>query len=330
MKISPLGEKDVLLDKTIEAKKEALSGTIEWNAGDSPGFELRPRSYKVELAAHGPKGWKHIRVYVMNLTGNFENKDVREVRWKEDRIRNIQGQLPVTHIPGRKRWEIVEKPKKVSWGGALSWPYYCTIGAIRDGLDFPIKFLYSLPGLGHALTVAHPATTYMAVKGGMEVDKDDYYDPFWGPDDTAYRRDKSSVELTAAGAAVTSIFVIPAVGAVVSWAGTDDGLVKGFNSYYMSNAFADGYKSEYFFPNWRSLDFTVVRDDPERENQLLSQAAAKNAKLIADIKKINSAIGKFNLDKFSKFKGKQYAESRKELRRILMVDLKLDEGRDEK
>jgi len=328
--IQPLGERDVLLKRTIQVDAKSLSGTIAWKAGESHGFELRPRTYRIEITTEGPEKWIWKRIYEMPLNGNFDARVVREVAWKEDRIRSLSGQLHVTHIPGKKRWELVEKPTKVSFGGYFTYPYYCTVGALRDGFDFPIKFLYSMPGLGHALTIAHPVTAYTMVKGSYGVDKDDYYDPFWGFDDTAYNKDKSRVRVTAIGVALSTFLVLPAVAAVVSWAGTDDGLAEGFLSYYRSNAFSEGYKDEYFFPNWRSMNFNIVRVDSVREKALLKQAAKKNEALNRQIGKRNETINKFNMESFSRFKSGLYSVERKNLENILMVDVKLEKGRDVK
>ncbi len=331
LRITPLGEKDVLLDKKVELKKDNLTAKFEWLVGESPGFALRPRTYKISVTSHGKKDWSWTREYLIGITGNFDAKEVAEVARKEDRYRALQGQLPLTHIPGRKRWELVEVPKQFSWKGFLSYPYYGTVGAIRDGLDFPIKALYSVPGLGHALTVVHPALVFVMVDGAQGVKKDEYESIFWGPlsdADEKYKSDKQAAKGNAALAAVASFVAIPAIMSVFSWAGTDDGIAKGFYSYYDSNAFQNGYKQEYFFPNWRSMDFTVIKDDPVKEKKLLRQAKEKNARLNGEIEAANKVIDSFNLESYSKWRFDLYKNARKSLEQILQIDMKLGKGTD--
>jgi tetratricopeptide (TPR) repeat protein len=326
IKITPLGEKDILLEKTVEVKKDSLTDSIEWIAGTSPGFVLRPRTYKVELSTKGKEDWQWTREYSMKLSGNFDAREVRDAAKKEDRFRALQGQLHLTHIPGQKRWELVEKPKMFSWKGFWSYPYYGTVGVIRDGLDFPVKFLYSVPGLGHALTVAHPFLVFTAVEAAQDVKKDDYESIFWGPlsdADEQYKSDKQAAKGNAALAAAASLVAVPAVMSVVSWAGTDDGISKGFLSYYESNAFSNGYDRKYFFPNWRSMDFEVIRDDPEKEKSLLTEAKNKNEGLNGRIRSRNEEISGFNIEKFFKWRFELLTEARKNLKEVLRIETKL-------
>ena len=89
---------------------------------------------------------------------------------------------------------------------------------------------------------------------------------------------------------------------VVSWAGTEDGIVRGFTSYIDSNAFRKGYDFKYFFPNYRSLDFSFIRVDEEKLRLLEAKVRQANEDIRAQTRSVNERTDQFNRTKVSPFK----------------------------
>jgi len=312
-KIQILVQKDntVAFESEIELDKEQDLEVFEWDAKDRTGKLLEPGVYIIRMTATRNDGWIHEKETIFVTTNNTGTEVAKDLIAKSRRASLLEQNRRINYIPGKHPLEITVQPLKGTTRGFWNTVYYIFIGSIRDGVDFPVKYVCSLPYIGHAATCIIPVGGgYAAGQQIYGVDKQDYHDPIYGFDKKNYDEDKKTADRNSAGMAILGpVWGIAYAGimSVVSWAGTDDGIVGGFNSYVNSNAFNEGYKYEYFFPNYRSLDFTNQMLDEAELARLQNEVNKRSADIAADINTRNSRLDALNLRTFMPFK-RQFEE----------------------
>lgn len=330
LRILPESRTNIVFEAPVTVNVSAPIQEVLWDGRDKYAMFLRNGDYIFVVRAVREDGWEYTCEYVVEIGGNLETPKVMGFRKKARRIEVLSGQRQLDCIPGKPLVKIGEKPLKGSVKGLWNYVYYISIGAIRDVLDFPVKFLLTLPGLGHALTVTAPfGGGYLFGQSLWQINKNDYYyyDPMAGSrfDKDSYNNDKKVIEqrsLASAGAGPLWALAYAGVMSVISWAGTEDGIAKGFTSYRKSNALSEGYKSKYFFPNYRSLDFTIVREDKEALARLEEEVRRRNEGIMHELNSINQRIDKFNGKKMWPFKRSIADRFKKELYDLAVMTLK--------
>jgi hypothetical protein len=306
LRITSEERKVVLLETPVKLDSSASVQRFTWDGKNKFSTFLENGNYVLLVDTVREDGWKHSCRYRVVVESNLKTPEVVTLQRKARRIESIAGQYRVECIPGKRFVKIGEKPLKASMKGFWNHVYYIPLGAIRDGLDFPIKFLLSLDGVGHVLTATGPFVGgYELGRSLWKLDKKDYYDPLFGFDKDAWDNDKQVVKHRSfATGALGPVWAMAYAGimSVVCWAGTDEGVVKGFKSYIDSNVLMDGYDSKYFFPNYRSLDFSSVRVDEEELARLEARVRMTNKDIQSQLNSLNKEVTAFNRDRFAEFK----------------------------
>ena len=302
---------EVMLEEAVKLDASAHVQRILWDGRTRRGTFARSDDYVFVVEAVREDGWMYAAQCKVAVGGNMETPHVAASREKLARIEGLCGQRRADCIPEKKFMKVGEKPLKGSTKGMWNYVYYVCIGALRDGLDFPVKFLLSLKGVGHVLTVTTPfAGGYEAGRVLWKVDKKDYrgYDPVlgeWQFDREAYDKDRKVAEqrsLATGALGPVWAFAYAGVMSIVSWAGTDDGIAGGFSSYINSNAFRNGCDWKYFFPNYRSLDFSSVRVDGKALADMEAQVREHNQAITDEVDSFNRSVDTFNRDEMDAFR----------------------------
>jgi hypothetical protein len=306
-----------LLESQVKLDVSQPVQRFNWDGRSKYGTFLESGEYVLVVVVVREDGWKHSAQYPVVVGGNLQSQEIVALMSKARRIECLSGQLPIDYVPGKQFLRIGREPLKASTIGILNYVYYIPLGAIRDILDFPVKFLFSLTGVGHVLTVVAPFVgSYELGRSIWKLDRADYYDPVWGYDESAWNHDKKVVEqrsLTTAALAPAWVLAYAGVMSIVSWAGTEDGIGKGFMSYIDSNAYMNGYDWKYFFPNYRSLDFSTVRVDREMLERIEGQIMLSNRSLQLRIDAVNKEVDDFNRSKLAPFRREIAEKHNKEL-----------------
>jgi hypothetical protein len=298
--------RDVVFEREIKPDTEKSKQRFEWDGRNDLGEFFKTGDYVISITATRKDAWKHSADLSVVIGGNLQTSKAVTLLKRTLRIQTLSGQHHVNYIVGKHVKEVGEKPIKGSTMGFWNYVYYIPLGAIRDGLDFPIKYVCSLPYAGHGMTFLIPM--FGCYQTGQEIwglKRSEYRDPMSGDlDKDAWDHDTKVVDQRSAAMVVLApVWALAYAGmmSVVSWAGTDDGIEKGFYSYIESNAFQEGYKFEYFFPNYRSLDFSNTRIDQYALENLQAEVSEKNRSLQAEIDAAKAKIDEFNKNQMAPF-----------------------------
>jgi hypothetical protein len=291
--------KSTFYEKEVRIVPSTERNSAEWQGIDKSGAFLPPAKYQLVVrAVRQTDGWSCMTRTSVAVGGNTATPEFKSLLDRSVRTKMLSGKLPVTEAEGKKHVRVKKEPMISTSKGQWNTLYYICIGSIRDGLDFPIKYLCSTPYLGHALTVVLPvAGAYSVGKSAYNLDRADYYDPLAGYDEDAWQSDSRAADANAATMSILAPVWALAYGGVMSvmaWAGTDDGIEKGFNSYIESNTFNRGYDWKYFFPNYRSLNFSDMRVDEEELGKLQRKILDMNNEADLAMRKTNEKIRNFN------------------------------------
>lgn len=315
-----------LLDSQVTLDASQPVQLFNWDGKSKYGSFLENGEYVLTVVVVREDGWKHSAQYPVIVGGNLQSQEIVALAGKAQRFECLSGQIPVDYMPGKRFLKIGKEPLKASTIGIWNYVYYIPLGAIRDILDFPVKFLFSLKGVGHVLTIAAPFVgSYQLGRSIWKLDRAEYYDPVWGYDESAWDHDKGVVEkraLTTAALAPAWVMAYAGLMSIVSWAGTEDGIGKGFMSYIDSNAYRNGYDWKYFFPNYRSLDFSTVRVDQKKLKHLEGQIRLTNKSIQLGIDAVNREVDDFNRNKLVPFKQEISEKYNKELHERAVMTVK--------
>ncbi len=307
----------VLLETYVKLDSSAAVQRFTWDGKSKYGTFLEDGNYVLVVEAVREDSWKHSSRYGVVVESNLKTPEVVALQRKARRVESLAGQHRVECIPDKRFVKIGDEPLRASMKGLWNHVYYISLGAIRDGLDFPVKFLLSLDVVGHVLTATGPFVGgYEIGRSTWKLDRKDYYDPLSGFDKDAWDHDKKVVKhRSLAMGALGPVWAMAYAGimSVVCWAGTEEGIVKGFKSYIDSNVLMDGYDSKYFFPNYRSLDFSSVRVDEEELARLEARVRKINKDIQAQIDSLNNEVTAFNGGRFAVFKREKVQDLNKKL-----------------
>jgi hypothetical protein len=299
---------------------------VEFNGKDKNGAFLRTGSYIFTLEALREDGWKFTAECPVSVSENLQTPKAVALTKKVQRAEQLSGQSLIDLIPDKPFVVVGEKPIKGTKKGTLYYIYYIPVGAIRDGVDLPVKFVCSLPVAGQVMSfVFFAGAGYAIGQSAWTPDKSDYYDPMTGFDKSGYNSDKKAAQMGSVGTAILAPvwFVIYAgLMSATSWAGTDDGIESGFNSYIESNAFRKGYDSKYFFPNYRSLVHTATVVDEEELARMEAQVERTNALIRSEIVSTNRGAELFNRNQMEPFKRAIAEKYNKELYDFVEMSIK--------
>jgi hypothetical protein len=319
-------KRETVLEIAAKFDRTVPTQRVEFNGKDKNGTFLKTGAYIFALEAAREGGWRYSAEYPVGLSENLRTQKGVSLAQRSQRIEQLSGQRTITSIPGKPLVAIGEKPIRGTKKGTLYYVYYFPIGAIRDALDFPVKFLCSLPVAGHVMTpVFFGGAGYAIGQSVSSVNKSDYYDPLTGFDKAGYDSDKSVAQQEAIGMGLLApVWGVAYAGlmSVTSWAGTDDGAVRGFNSYIDSNAYHGSYDPKYFFPNYRSLVFTSTSIDEEELARLQAAVEQKNAVIRSEIASTNQGINLFNQNKMEPFKRAAAEKFNRELHEYAQMTVK--------
>lgn len=297
---------EVMLETSVRLDPAAPVQRFAWDGKSKYGRYVEAEDYSFTVEAVREDGWKHSATFAVRIGGNIVTTETEALRSKALRIESLSGQRRLSYLPDKQFVKLGEKPMKSSMTGFWNHIYYVPLGAIRDGLDFPIKYLLSLKYVGHALTATAPFVTGYGIGNALwSIDRADYYDPVMGYDEDAWDHDEQVIEQRAMASGVLGpVWGLAYAGimSVVSWAGTEGGIARGFTSYIDSNAFRNGYKAKYFFPNYRSLDFATSRIDQEELARLKTKINHTNQSIRNEIASTNRNVDLFNRNKMQRFK----------------------------
>lgn len=318
--------KTVLAESEVVMNPQKEMQTARWDGRDRANEFLAKGGYRLRITATRDDSWKHSAEMEVVCGGNFDTEKAKNLMEKSRRASLLTGKQDVQSAPDLRDLRVSKEPMMGSCAGAWNLVYYIFIGSVRDAVDFPVKYLCSQPVVGHALTVAGPVSAgYMLGKTVYDVDKADYYDPVAGFDEDTYEKDKDASKLNSAGFAVLApvwVFAYAGVMSVVSWAGTEDGIAGGFNSYFDSNVFADGYDYKYFFPNYRSLNFSDLRVDDEALAEMNSRIESRRREIQSKVVRYNEAGRTFNMEKMRPFRNRVREAYNSELYDYIELEMK--------
>ncbi len=308
---------EVILEAPVKLDPTAPFQRALWDGKSKYGRFVENGDYVFVVEAAREDGWYHSSQRLVRVDGNLGTPEVTALQKKARRVGSITGQRHIDYLPERQFVKIGVEPLKPSMKGFWNYVYYIPIGAIRDGLDFPVKYLLSLKGIGHVMTVTSPfAGGYAIGRSLWKIDKDDYIDPMLGFDKASWDHDKKAVDQrTLASGVLGPVWALAYAGvmSIVSWAGTEDGIGKGFTSYINSNVYKKGYDSKYFFPNYRSLDFSVAHVDKKELARLEAKVSKINSSIENEIRLVNLATDRFNATRLHAFKRAIAAKHNQEL-----------------
>ena len=308
---------EVLLDTPALIDAASAAQQIMWDGKSKYAMFVENADYVFEVEAVREDGWKHSAAYRVKIGGNLGTAKVLALRQKAQRIESLSGKRRVSYLPDKDFVKIGQEPLKSSMKGFWNYVFYIPLGAIRDGLDFPLKWLLSLKGVGHVLTATAPVVGGYSVGQSLwKINKDDYYDPMLGFDEDSWDHDKDVIQQRSMATGILGpVWALAYAGvmSVVSWTGTEGGIAKGFSSYIDSNAFRNGYDPKYFFPNYRGLDFSTVRADEKELARLEARVRQTNQSITAEISAINREVDTFNHSRLQRFKREITARYNKEL-----------------
>jgi len=308
VKLSHIGavRNESLLETLVKIDTASAKQIAGWDGKDKYGKFMENGDYVILLEAVRKDGWKSSASINITIGGNTGTQEVKTLKSKSRRIESLEGQKRIEYIPGKQFVKVGLKPLKSDMTGFWNYFYYIPWGALRDGLDYPVKALLSTKYVGHALTATAPFIGGYTVGESMtSLKRGDYYDPVMGFDEDSWNHDKDVASQRAVASGVLGpVWGLTYAGimSVVSWAGTDEGISKGFKSYINSNAFRNGYDSKYFFPNYHSLDFSTVRVDEDELEKLETKVRQTNLSIRKEIEEVNRETDSFNRQDLVRFK----------------------------
>lgn len=320
------GETTIFAEKEIDLNRREEIQSVKWDGRDRGNDFLKPGDYVIKLQAAREDLWKHVFKMEVAVDGNYNSEKAKSLMHRSRRIAGLYGQHSVKTVPDMKELNVETEPLVGTSKGMWNLVYYIFIGSIRDALDFPVKYVCSQPYIGHALTVALPVGVgYTVGQKVWEIDKEDYFDPLAGYATDAYNDDKRTARLNSAGMTVLApVWALAYAGvmSVISWTGTEKGIVGGFNSYIESNAFNKGYDSRYFFPNYHSLDFSDTRVDMAALEEMNEKISKREILIEAKLGIYNDNVEKFNRNEMKPFKSAIMEKFDKELRDFVEMTVK--------